>query len=93
MFVSAPRHQTVPGSEVYAPLMTLEGLDLEASRIHKWHSDAGYVVSNGSKLINTEFEGLRNSFLSSKHGDVWQGIHSYLQEGKLPICRKVTRHV
>ncbi len=49
VFGTVPGTQSVPRAEAFAPLLTLQGLNLEGN-VSEWHSDASYVVANSRKL-------------------------------------------
>lgn len=83
--------QTIPRGEAFAPLATLQALNL-SSNITTWACDASYVVQNSHKLALQPQE-LRKTCLSSRHGDVWHCLQSYLSSGVLPLPTKVKSHI
>lgn len=84
--------QTVPRGEAYAPLVTLQALDLAQASFHKWACDAACVVQKSHKLLHHPQE-LRKTCLASRHGDIWFSLYEYLFSGTLPLPTKVKSHV
>ena len=75
-----PTSQTVPRSELFAPIVTLQGLDLAATtKVSHWCSDASYVVNNSRKHDLTHPISLRKGPLSSRHGDLWTQLFQNFQ--------------
>ena len=87
------QYQTVPRAEVFAPLITLQALNLEPTRVGSWCSDSTYVTINSNKLATLHPNGLRKSCLNSKHGDIWASLQEFLCNGSLPLPTKVEGHV
>ena len=92
VFAEVPGPQTVPRAEVWAPVVSLQALNLRTP-LNKWDTDAQYVVSNSLKLAQHEEAHPTKGPLAGAHGDIWSKVKHLLVQGAVPLPTKVISHV
>ena len=83
--------QTVPRAEVWAPVVSLQSLDLAVGQVAKWDVDASYVQDNCCK-VDSKLP-FHKSIFAGRHGDIWSQVKTLIGSGSLPIPSKVTSHL
>jgi hypothetical protein len=86
VFSSVPKVslQTVPRAEAWAPFVTLSALGLEPGNVKTWGTDASYVTTKFSRVlepIRTQGKGP----LAGTHGDIWEDIKKLLCSRSLSL--------
>ena len=94
VFSSVPRFdsQTVPRAEAWAPVVTINSLDLRMGQVSNWDADASYVVKNCHKVLEVD-PGFKQGPIAGRHGDVWASLKDLLCEGKMVLPTKVSSHL
>ena len=87
---SVPGPQTVPRAEAFAPIITLQALNLPPAAA--WDTDASYVPKNANHLPFEEELGSQSVF-AGLHEDIWHAIKSLIDDSRLPLPQQVPSHV